>query len=177
VRGRLAATVGAALVVATPASAHVIPSPTFLAVGETQTIELSVPNERDAPMTSFVVRAPAGIEVVEAESPEGWSALVEGPVATWSGGSIPALLSETFGLRVRATGDPGAVELEAEQRYADGEVRWPVVLTIVPGSSTSATASSSGAGTTVVVLVGLGLLVASGVAALAWLRRRALQER
>jgi hypothetical protein len=171
-RGRLAAAVGAALVLAAPASAHVIPSPTFLPAGATQTIELSVPNERDAPMTSFVVRAPEGIEIVGAESPEGWSAAVAGPVATWSGGSLPALLSETFGLRVRAAGAPGAVELEAEQRYADGEVRWPVALTIVPASSTAATASSAGAGTTVVVLVGLGLLVASGVLLLAALTRR-----
>lgn len=178
-RGRLAAAVGAALVLAAPAGAHVIASPTFLAAGETQTLELSVPNERDAPMTGFVVTVPAGLEIVSAESVEGWSATVEGQTASWSGASLPAKLSETFGLRVQATGEPGAVELDAEQRYADGKVRWSVALTVVPGSSsTTVSASRSGSGTLVVVLAGLGLLVAAGVAAFAWRRRSgSLQER
>jgi hypothetical protein len=174
----LAAALALALVLAAPAAAHVIASPTFLPAGETQTLELSVPNERDAPMTSFVLTAPAELEVVGAEDTEGWDAAVVGQTATWSGGTLPSKLSETFGLRVQATGEPGAVELEAEQRYADGEVRWPVALTIVPGTADS---SSGGGGGLVIALVAVGVVVtlAVGLVAVLARRRRAgpLQER
>ncbi len=168
-RPALAIAVAAALVLAAPADAHVIPAPAFLPAGETQTLELSVPNERDATMTSFVATVPAGIEIVEAEETAGWSASVDGQVATWSGGSLPAKLAETFGLRVKPTGKPGAVELVGIQRYADGEVRWPVALTIVPGSATEP--ERGGSGVVVMVIVAVGALVTGAVALLARRRR------
>ena len=165
----------AALALALPARAHVVASPTFLASGATETIELSTPNERDAPMTSFVVTVPSELEIVGAEETEGWSAAVDGRVASWSGGSLPPKLSETFGLRVRATAEPGPVELDAEQRYADGKIRWPVSLTIVPGAGSS---SSGGSGLVIGVIIAVGVLVTAAIAALAWRRRgRPLQER
>jgi hypothetical protein len=168
--GLVAAVAAAAFVLGAPARAHVIVSPTFLPVGETQTIELSVPNERDAPMTGFVVTAPAGLDVSGAESAEGWSASVEGQVATWSGGSLPAKLSVTFGLKVRANAEPGQLELQAEQRYADGEVRWSVALTIVPGSD--ATGSDSGSsGLLVGAIVAIGLFMTAAISLLARRRR------
>ena len=170
-RAAASAALGAALTFASTAAAHVIASPSFLPAGETETIELSVPNEREATMTGFVVTAPPEIEVVAAETVEGWASAVEGQVATWTGGSLPSRLSETFGLRIRPTGEPGAVELDAEQRYADGKVDWPVALTVVPGSATSTSGSRSGSAPIVLALAGIGVLVAGGVAALAWRRR------
>ncbi len=167
----LVAVLAGALAVAAPAGAHVIASPTFLYAGETATIELSVPNERDAPMTGFVVTVPPEIEVVGAAEVEGWAGNVEGQVVTWSGGSLPAKLAETFGLTIRPTGEPGAVELDSEQRYPDGKVPWPVSLTVVPGSSTSGSNASSGSAPVVILLAGIGILVAAGVGALAWRRR------
>jgi uncharacterized protein YcnI len=173
VRAPLAAALLAALVLASPAGAHVVASPSFLATGETKTIELSTPNERDAPMTGLVVTVPAELRVVGAEETEGWAATVVGQTVTWSGGSLPAKLSETFGLRLEATGEPGALDLDAEQRYADGKVRWPVTLTIVPGTTSSDLGISS---LVVVVIVGVGLLVTTAIALLAWRRRKSLQE-
>jgi LPXTG-motif cell wall-anchored protein len=169
----LVAAGGAALILVAPAAAHVVASPAFLSSGATETIELSVPNERDTPMASFVVTAPAGLEIVQAEESEGWNAAVEGTTATWSGGSLPAKLSETFGLRVMAIAEPGALDLDAEQRYADGTVRWPVTLTIVPGTPSSDAGSSS---LVVVVIVGVGLLVTTAIVLLARRRRKSLQE-
>jgi hypothetical protein len=176
---RLVAVVAMALVVAAPAAAHVVASPAFLASGTTETIELSVPNERDSPMTGFEVTVPPGLLVVSAEETEGWVATVAGRTVTWSGGSVPAKLSETFGLRVRANVEPGTVELDAVQLYRDGKVRWPVAVTIVPGSSSSTVVSDSsgGSGTLVVALAAIGLLVAAGVALLAWHRRRSPSPR
>jgi uncharacterized protein YcnI len=157
-----------ALVLAVPAQAHVIASPTFLASGATETIEISAPNERDTPMTSFVVTVPPGLEIVSAEDTEGWSAAVNAQAVTWSGGSLPAKLSETFGLRVRTTAEPGPVELSTEQRYADGTVRWPVSLTIVPGGGSS---GSGGSVLVIGVIVAVGVLVTAAIALLARRRR------
>jgi uncharacterized protein YcnI len=166
-RAHLAAA-GAALVLAAPGAAHVIASPAFLASGSTGTLELSAPNERDTPMTGFVVTAPPGVEIVRAEESEGWTAVVEGRTATWSGGALPAGLSETFGIRVEATAAPGALELETRQRYADGEVRWPVALTIVPGTEAS---GSGGPWLAVGLIAGAGVLVAAAIALVARRRR------
>lgn len=168
-RSALAAALLLALWAAAPAAAHVIASPAFLAQGSTQTIELSVPNERDAPMTAFTVTAPEGIDIASAEESTGWEAVVEGQTATWSGGSLPAALSETFGLEIRATAAPGSAELEAEQLYADGKARWPVSLTIVPATGSS---SSGGSGLVIGVIVAIGALAAAAIALLAWRRRK-----
>jgi len=168
----LVAVLAGALVLAAPAGAHVIASPTFLFAGETRTLELSVPNERDATMTGFVVTAPPGLEIVDAAEVEGWLANVEGQVATWSGGSLPAKLAETFGLTIRPTGEPGAVEFDAEQRYADGTVHWPVSLTIVP-SSGDASSDSGGSGLLLGAIVAVGVVVSAGIGLLAWRRRSA----
>jgi hypothetical protein len=168
----LVAVLAGALVVAAPAGAHVIASPTFLFAGETRTLELSVPNERDATMTGFVVTAPPEVEIVGAESAEGWAEAVDGRVATWSGGSLPAKLAETFGLTIRPPGEPGAVELEAEQRYADGTVPWPVSLTIVPGNGETSS-NSGGSGILLGAIVAVGVAISAAIGLLAWRRRSA----
>jgi hypothetical protein len=168
----LVAVLAGALVPVAPAGAHVIASPTFLYAGETQTLELSVPNERDATMTGFVVRAPSKVEIVGAESAEGWTESVEGQVATWNGGSLQAKLAETFGLTIRPTGEPGAVELDAEQRYADGKVRWPVSLTVVPASGDTSS-DSGGSGLLVAAIVAVGVAISAAIGLLAWRRRSA----
>lgn len=170
-RTPLAAAFLAALALAAPAGAHVIASPTFLATGDTATIDLSVPNERDEPMTSFAVTAPAGLRIVGVEETEGWVATVDGQTATWSGGSLPAKLSETFGIRLEAVGEPGAVDLDVEQRYADGNVRWPVSLTVVPSASDSGS-DRGGSWLVLGAILALGVLVTTAIALLALRRRR-----
>jgi len=77
-------------------------------------------------------------------------------------------LSETFGLSVTVTAQPGLVDLDVEQRYADGKVRWPVALTIVPGATDSGSGSSS---LVVGVIAAIGVLVTAAIALLAWRRR------
>ena len=51
----------AALVLAGPAAAHVVAMPTYVASKGSESILLAVPNEREKPMTSFVVKAPSGL--------------------------------------------------------------------------------------------------------------------
>jgi uncharacterized protein YcnI len=48
------------------ASAHVFPTPQVIASQSIESVTLDVPNERDKPMTGFVVIAPAGVEIEQA---------------------------------------------------------------------------------------------------------------
>ena len=163
----LAISVCSALLLAAPASAHVIATPGFIASGSSESVTFSGPNEREQPMTSFSITMPSGIEIEHAHPVEGWTEEFTSSSATWTGGPLPPRLDIAFGLTLKATADPGIVELQTEQHYPEGAVAdWPVSLTVVPGAeSPSENLALAGA-------VGLmGVLVVVGVAVLAWRRR------
>ena len=156
-----------ALALAGPAAAHVVATPAFLPSGSSRSITFAGPNERDDPMTAFVLTAPAGLEITHAHEVEGWDESVEGSSAAWLGGSVAPDEEVGFGVTLEADADPGVVELRAEQRYADGSVvSWPVALTITPAEdSPSQNLALAG----VVALIGVLSVVA--IAMLAWRRR------
>ena len=156
-----------ALVLPGPAAGHVVPSPTFLSSGSSGSVIFSGPNERDAPMTTFALTVPAGLEIEHAHELEGWDESIEGPTATWLGGPLAPDEEIGFGVTLAADVDPGVVQLEAVQRYPDGStVSWPVALTITP-SQESPSQNLALAG-----VVGLiGVLAVVAVALLAWRRR------
>ena len=156
-----------ALLLAAPAAAHVVASPTFLPSKSSESISLEVPNERFDPMTSFTVSAPDGLEIEHAHPVDGWDGTVEDGAATWTGGSLAATTTATFGVTLKANVDPGVVTLDAKQGYDSGAVvEWPVALTVTPAEqSPSENIALAG-------VVGLiGVLVVVAVAVLA-LRRR-----
>ena len=164
-----------ALVLATPAAAHVTVTPPFVPTGDSATFSLTGPNERNEPMTGFAVSIPRGFRLVAAHSPNGWSATVREKRATWTGGSLAAGTEATFHVELEASSPPGPAELEVEQQYPGGEVvRWPVALTVTP-SGGDEPSQNLGWG----LITGLvGLLVTVGVVAVVWVRRnRSLQER
>ncbi len=169
-----ALTVAATLALAAPALAHVTSVPTFVTAGQRGTVTLVAPNEREEAMTGLSITVPAGLSIVEAVPPGGgWEGAVAGATASWTGGSLPAGEVTSFSLVLEASGDPGDVTLDTRQLYPGGEeVRWGVVLTILPGSD-----SAGSRGTLVVVLVTIGLLLIATLGAVVWLRRRPLQER
>jgi uncharacterized protein YcnI len=163
----LAISVCSALVLAGSASAHVVATPAFLPTGSSESVTFSGPNERDAPMTAFALTVPEGVEIEHAHEVAGWEEAVDGSTATWTGGPLGPNVEQGFGATLRADAEPGIVELQAEQRYADGSVvSWPVSLTVTPATdSPSQNLALAG----VVGLIGLLLVVA--VAMLAWRRR------
>jgi hypothetical protein len=155
------------LILAAPAAAHVVAAPPFVASGSSESVTFSGPNERDVPMTSFLLIAPAGVEIAHAHELEGWDESVEGSTATWLGGPLAPNEEIGFGVTLEADVEPGVVELQALQRYRDGgEVSWPVSLTITPADeSPSQNLALAG-------VVGLlGVLCVGAVAMLAWRRR------
>lgn len=173
-RPRLIAVVLVALFVAAPATAHIEAVPPFVAAGDSDTISLTVPNERDAPMTGFRVVVPSDFRIVAARPAEGWGVEVKGASANWHGGSLSPGAETTFTLEVEAPTEPGPATLEAEQHYPDEAVaRWGVYLTVTP----AAEPPSQNLGWAVVTAV-LGLLALAAFGIFVWRRRSApLQER
>ena len=162
----------AALGAASAASAHVVPSPSYVESGTSGNVSLSSPNERDKPMTAFVVTVPAGLEIVHAHGPEPWQASIAGRTARWTGGTLAPGAEATFGLLLQATtARPGTVSLTAQQRYADGVVRWPVTLTVTPAAK-KPSENFALAG----VIGVIGLLVIAVVGVLTWRRRTAIPD-
>jgi uncharacterized protein YcnI len=156
-----------ALVCATAALAHVVANPTFVPSGSSQAIMFSGPNERQKPMTSFVVIAPTGLEIEHAHPVSGWTEESTTTAATWTGGSLSPREDIPFRLTLKATATPGTLDMKAEQRYADGGiVSWPVPITVVPAEeSPSQNLALAG-------VVGLiGVLIVVALAAVAWRRR------
>lgn len=118
-------------------------------------------------MTAFALTVPVGLEIEHAHEVDGWNESVAGSTATWSGGTLASGVEVGFGMTLKSETDPGLVQLQAEQRYADGGViSWPVALTITPATETP---SQNLALAGVVGLIGVLAVVA--VAMLAWRRR------
>lgn len=163
----LAISVCSALVFVGTASAHVIATPTYVASGSSEAIIFSGPNERKKPMTAFSVTVPAGLEVAHVHPVDGWTEESTASTATWTGGSLAPQADIPFRVTVKATANPGVLQVKAEQRYADGGiVSWPIALTVLPPK---ASPSQNLALAGVVGLIGVLLVVA--VAMLAWRRR------
>jgi uncharacterized protein YcnI len=162
-----------ALTFAASARAHVVATPGFLPAGDSGTLNLMAPNERDEPMTGFAVMVPSEFLIVHAHPASGWEATVEGATASWTGGSLASRSEATFALELEAPTEPGPAVLEASQLYSGGDVvRWPVALTVVPAAETP----SQNLGW--MVVTGLLVLVAlTGIGAAIVRRARSLQEK
>lgn len=169
---RVVAVLGALVVAAGSAplaGAHVEAAPSFLPATSSTSIDFVGPNERDDPMTAFRLTAPAGLVIEHAHDVDGWTASFAASTAEWTGGSLEADAEESFGVTLRADAEPGALELTAEQIYADGAVvSWPVDVTVTPAD---ASPSQNLAVAGLVALIGLLLVVA--VSVIAWRRRGA----
>jgi hypothetical protein len=138
-------------------------------------MDLVVHNDRDAPMTGFRLTVPAGFTILGAGGDERWTGVVEGSSATWSGASLEPFEPVTFEVELEAGGvQPGAVSIQGDQLYGDGEtVSWPVPLTVLPfGTSTGETETDSVGAAAVAILSILGVLVVGTFALVLYQRRR-----
>jgi hypothetical protein len=153
-------------------------SPAFLASGETATLRIDAPNERESePMTALTIALPIGLVADPQNQPvtEGWRLEVAGGNATWTGGTTAPGEPASFELRVEASGEPGSVTIEAKQRYPSGAtVSWTPAFTILP--ATDGSPSQRPGRALVAAIVGL-IVVGGGLVVAHRLRRRTLQER
>jgi uncharacterized protein YcnI len=163
----LAISVCSALILADPAAAHVVATPTYLPSESSESITFEVPNERATPMTEFTVTAPSGLVIHHGNPAAEWTGVADGTSATWTGGSLPPKQTERFGILLKADVDPGLVQLDAKQLYDDGSVvSWPVQITVVPAAE-SPRQNLALAG----IVAFIGVLVVVAIAMLAWRRR------
>jgi len=113
------------------------------------------------------------MRIEEATSEPGWTGAAKQRLATWTGGSLPALTTGDFAFRLETSRAPGNVTLRAVELYDDGgKVLWPVTLVVVPADEPSEQLGFA-------LIIGLlGLLGLTIGGALLWRRTgRTLQEK
>ena len=130
----------AALVAAADVAAHVTMQPAFAEANVATGVVLETPNERAGHTTTrLVVETPAGITVVSASAPDGWSVTYADHRVTWSGGRIGGRDTVDFPLELKATVRAGTYRLRAAQGYEDGAVvRWDTPFTVLPARGAAA---------------------------------------
>jgi uncharacterized protein YcnI len=117
----------AAFLLSPLASAHVLVSPSTAAPAERVTFSVSVPNEKEVPVTELRLTVPAGLAEVTPTVHTGWTietAESGGTVTsiTWKGGEIPAGQRDDFSFRAQTPKDSGELQWKAYQTYSDGSV-------------------------------------------------------
>jgi periplasmic copper chaperone A len=144
-RRTLVPLLGAALLFAPAAAAHVTVNPDSVQADSFARFDVRVPNEREnASTTKLVVKLPKELVEVSFQPKPGWKRSVtmeklDTPVTlegetiteqvgtvTWQGGTIAPGEFDEFGLSAKVPNDPGAkLTFPAVQTYSNGEVaRW-----------------------------------------------------
>lgn len=190
------ATVG--LVVMTPlaAFAHVVVTPAQAAIGSETEFNVSVPNEREAAVTSLKLDVPAGLDEVEPDVISGWTITTDKSgddvtAITWTG-NIPVGQREDFGFKAQLPAKASELDWKAYQTYADGTVvSWdqkpapnapdddavttgPYSITKVVNDLTpnTTTANTGGSGQTTLALLLSFIAVIFSALGLVWRRRK-----
>ena len=104
-----------ALILAAPAAAHVTVVPAFVSAGDTGTLSLTAPNERDVAMTGFDITVPSEFRIVHAHPADGWHSSVRGSTAIWTEGSLAPGAEATFSLQVEGPTAPGDAGKDARE--------------------------------------------------------------
>lgn len=169
----LAISACSALFLVPAAQGHVTVAPAFVPAGETATLTLTAPNEREQPMTGFAVSASDGLQIIQAVPDIAWPSTLRNGAAVWYGRLAPGD-EATFTVRVEAWATPGPAKVLVTQRYPGGKtVEWPIALTVTPAPDEPTQQIDRA-----LVAALVGLLVTVGVVGLAWRRRtRSLQEK
>jgi len=121
---------------ATPAFAHVIVYPHQVGIAATQDFTVSVPNERDNPVTSVKLLIPAGLTAVSPNATSGWTINIKSKGSgdnavineiDWTNGSVPVGQREEFIFQAQVPPTPTTLDWKAYQTYSDGTVvSWDV---------------------------------------------------
>lgn len=109
------------------AEAHVVVTPNRANVATSQVFSVSVPNEKDVPVTELRLVLPSGLAEVSPTVKAGWTIDVkkDGDTVTeidWSGGNIPAEQRDDFTFGAQVPGSASTLTWKAYQTYQDGSV-------------------------------------------------------
>lgn len=115
----------------TPALAHVIVYPHQVGIAQTMDFTVSVPNERDTPVTKVRLLIPSGMSDVQPNTTQGWTITTKSvgkgdseivSEIDWSNGSIPVGQREEFIFQAQVPPQPVTLDWKAYQTYSDGTV-------------------------------------------------------
>ena len=186
---KLIAVVPALAILLTPvlASAHVIVTPGQANVADELTFNVSVPNERQTPVTNIKLDIPSGVSEVTPTVKDGWTIQTttakEGndtdvTSIIWTDGSIPVGQREDFGFSAQVPAKATQLDWKAYQTYADGTVvHWdqkpagsddamgnagPYSVTKVVNDLSSPAPSASSSNTPALVISLVALVIAFG---------------
>src|SRR5438034_461556 len=130
---------------AAPALAHEEINPATVQTGKPTFFTLSAANEKQAPITKVVVKAPAGTALGEAtRSPAGWTAQRTESSVTWTGGKVAPETFEQWGFEIEGADQPGTLTFAvALTAGGDSEnVKVPVTV-VAAGAGTTTTAAAA----------------------------------
>lgn len=111
------------------AFAHVLVKPGDVLTSSFQTFTVSVPNEKEEPVTNLKLLIPNGVSFVTPSVKPGWTITTEkdgeGESAivksiTWTGGSIPVGLRDDFSFSAKAPDAATTLQWKAYQTYQSG---------------------------------------------------------
>lgn len=126
IRTASVAAVGAALLVAPSAFAHIEIKPKNVAADSFSRFVISVPTEEAVPTVKVSVKLPAGLDRLVFQPKPGWRRAMSGRVVTWSGGEIAPDETGNFVLSAHVPATTGRTLIfAATQTHSNGTVvRW-----------------------------------------------------
>lgn len=126
IRTASVAAVGAALLVAPSAFAHIEIKPKKVAADSFSRFVISVPTEEAVPTVKVSVKLPAGLDRLVFQPKPGWKRAISGRVVTWSGGEIAPDETGNFVLSAHVPATTGrTLVFAATQTHSNGTVvRW-----------------------------------------------------
>lgn len=117
--------VGAGLLFATGASAHIEPTPAAAQAGTTITVEFKVEHGCDgSPTTKLEIKVPSSATDVAPVPKPGWTASHLGEVVSYTGGPLGATTPDTFGLKLTTPKQAGELEFPIVQTCEKGSTSW-----------------------------------------------------
>lgn len=121
-----AASATLAIVVSSPASAHIDPDPTEAQAGSTSSIAFTVEHGCDgSPTTQLDMRLPAGVTGASPDEVDGWEGSIDDNVVTFTGGPLPDDVEGTFSVTMTLPPTPDTtIYFPFVQRCEEGEIRW-----------------------------------------------------
>jgi len=135
---------------AAPALAHEEVNPKTFPTGQPTFFTLTAANEKEDPLTSIVLHAPAGLPLGEAtRSPAGWTSTRTANTITWKGGSVKPEGFETWGFETDGVDQPGPLAFKVDLifTHSNGDIETEgaieVDVTATAGGSTGGAAAGS----------------------------------
>ena len=119
-------TVGAVVVAAAPAFAHVEADPTRVKPGKSATVEFTPEHGcgDDSPTIKLTFQVPKGVPDAEPVPLDGWETSTSGRKVVFDGGNLPYDDQEGFGISFTAPDSKTLLSWKIIQTCEEGKVRW-----------------------------------------------------